>query len=140
MIDLEVGFARYAFEVAMVTRCLDVGRPPAPYLERASHLLRQLVVAVRGVAYLPLDEAQAKLGDMLSFDPDLAIDLLHRHMGAHRACLQRLEAECLAAGGERLARYDLSGPQCVEIAANAHHLLDDARGVLWAVNTFGWSD
>lgn len=140
MIDLEILFARYCFEVTMLSRCLDADRPIAPYLERANHLLRQVVGQLRIVSELPREEAESLLGEMLAFDPDLALDQVMRHMERHGQCLKLLERECLASTSRLAERYDLTAPGCLELVATSHQVLDYARGVLWAVQTFGLVD
>lgn len=139
MIDLETLFAQYCFQVSMLERCMAAERSSAPYLERANHLLRQLVSQMRIVSELPRDEAEGLLGDLLSFDHDLAVDQVVIHLQVHRACLHRFEADCLASEGTS-ARFDLTGPNCLEAVATSHQVLDYARGVLWAVKTFGLVD
>lgn len=124
----------------MLDRCLEAGRTTAPYLERANHLLRQLVAQMRTAGNLPREEADSVLGDMLSFDPDLAIDQIVSHLTLHKRCLKRLEAECLASEASLSERYDLTGPRCLELVATSHQVLEYARGVVWAVKTFGLVD
>jgi hypothetical protein len=140
LIDLEILIARYCFEVSMLARCIEAERSAAPYLERANHLLRQVVAQVRTVSDLPREEAESALGEMLAFDPDLAIDQVIRHLSWHRQCLKRLESDCLASESGLSERYDLTGPRCLELVATSHQVLEYARGVLWAVKTFGLVD
>lgn len=139
MIDLETLFSQYCFQVAMLDRCMAAERSSAPYLERANHLLKQLVSQMRLVSELPRDEAEGMLGDLLSFDHDLAVDQVINHLQLHRQCLRRFEADCLASEGQS-ARFDLTGPNCLEAVATSHQVLDYARGVLWAVRAFGLVD
>jgi hypothetical protein len=139
LIDLETIFAQYCFQVSMLHGCMESGRSAAPYLERANHLLKQLVSQMRIVSELPREEAESILGELLSFDHDLAVDQVVHQLTIHRQCLRRLEADCLASEGTS-ARYDLTGPNCLEMVATSHQVLDYARGVLWAVKTFGLVD
>lgn len=139
MIDLETIFAQYCFQVSMLNGCMDTGRSSAPYLERANHLLKQLVSQMRIVSELPREEAESILGELLSFDHDLAVDQVVNQLNLHRQCLRRFEADCLASEATG-ARYDLTGPNCLEMVATSHQVLDYARGVLWAVKTFGLVD
>jgi hypothetical protein len=138
--DLEIKFARYCFEVSMIARCIETERPVAPYMERANHLLCQVVRQMKVIGELPRLEAEIALGDLLAFDPDIALDEVSSHISLHRQCLQRLEKECLALESSRSERYDLTGPCCLELVAKSHQVLDAARGVLWAVKTFGFAD
>jgi hypothetical protein len=139
VIDLETLFAQYCFQVSMLQRSLEAERSAALYLERANHLLRQLVSQMRIVSELPREEAEGILGELLSFDHDMAVDLVVNALGQHRQCLRRLESDCLASESDS-PRYDLTGPNCLEVVATSHQVLDYARGVLWAVKTFGLVD
>ena len=139
LLDLETIFAQYCFQVSMLHRCMEAERSSAPYLERANHLLKQLVSQMRIASELPRDEADVLLGELLSFDHDLAVDQVVRHLNLHHQCLRRFEADCLASEGTS-ARFDLTGPNCLEAVATSHQVLDYARGVLWAVKTFGLVD
>ena len=139
MIDLETLFAQYCFQVSMLHGCMEADRSSAPYLERANHLLKQLVSQMRIVSELPREEAEGILGELLSFDHDLAVDQVVNALALHRQCLHRFEADCLASEGTG-PRFDLTGPNCLEAVATSHQVLDYARGVLWAVKAFGLVD
>ena len=139
MIDLETQFAQYCFQVAMLHRCLQTERASALYLERANHLLKQLVSQMRLASQLPREEAESLLGELVSFDHDLAVDLLLSQLSLHRQCLQQLEADCLASESPS-ERFDLTGPACLAAVAESHQVLDYARGVLWAVKAYGLVD
>ncbi|HEY9722414.1 MAG TPA: hypothetical protein V6D47_10385 [Oscillatoriaceae cyanobacterium] len=140
MNNLENLIARYCFEVAMLDRCLEAGRTAAPYVERATHLLQRLAAEMRSAGNLPREEADFVLGEAIAFDPDLAVGHVSSHLALHQRCLKRLERECLAAESRLSERYDLTGPRCLELVAGSHQVLDYARGVIWAAETFGIVD
>lgn len=124
----------------MIARCIETERPVAHYMERANHLLRQVVTQLKVIGELPREDAEIALGDVLAFDPDIALDAITSQLSLHRQCLAKVEKACLASESGRSERYGLTGPCCLELVATSHQVLDAARGVLWAVKTFGFAD